>query len=145
MSPHPHRRNHSIDTLMIMKSISYETVYVCRLQVTYIINRPPPPPLIFSNQWWYDNSWLLSATVDGPSLKGWLIPDAHDSEPWKCSKSNLPTKMSSSKINQVNLGQLHSPMAHPIRTAQIIEILTKYVNICTKSFKKLCKISWICG
>ena len=41
MWPHPLRKNHSIDAFMIMKSISYETVYVCRLRVTYIINSPP--------------------------------------------------------------------------------------------------------
>ena len=52
-------------------------LYVYRLWVIYIINSPP---LIFSSQWWYDNSWLLSATVDRPSLKGRLIFDARDSE-----------------------------------------------------------------
>ena len=41
MWPHPLRKNHSIDALMIMKSISYETVHVCRLRVTYIIKSPP--------------------------------------------------------------------------------------------------------
>ena len=71
-------------------------LYICRLRVINIINSPPSD---ISSQWWYDSSWLLSATVDDPSLKGRLIPDAHDSERLKMLK--LRTKYLVPKLTKL--------------------------------------------
>ena len=109
MWPHPYRPNHNIDTTSISVNIEssnwcitqYQHVtpspqkesqyrwindhdihqlWNCTCVASELSITSTLPLLIFSSQWWYDNSWLLSASVDRPSLKGGLIPDVRDSE-----------------------------------------------------------------
>ena len=135
MWPHPLRKNHSTDESMIMAFISYETVHVS--PPSYLYHQLSPLWYFQINDDmkaadYFQQLLMAHPSKDGPSLMPMTM------NAWKYSKSTLPTKCS--KINQVNLGQLHSPMAHPIRTAHVSETVTKFVNPCTKLNDKIVQI-----
>ena len=74
---------------MIMKSISYETVYVCRLQVTYIINRTPPPPL-----WYFQiNDDMITADYYQQLLMAHPSKDGSSLMPMTLNLENVPSQI----------------------------------------------------
>ena len=136
--PHPLRKNHSIDAWMIMKSISYETVYVCHLWVIYIINSSPSD--IFKLMMVLEQLTIISNC--------WSPIPQRTADPWcqwlrtleNVPSQNCPQKFPVPKLTKLIQAHYIHLWPIPIRTAHVSETVTKFVNTCTKLIDKIVQI-----